>query len=118
MQIPQRRFFLKKKKENLSITTIPTIKNIKFVTLRDQGSEFPTDQPDLPHPNPPTDKPQLWLLFTFLNRFSHCSCQFISISEKIGILPALVCLVKATKTNLLLAQVGEDRIYPNTSTSG
>ena len=80
-------------KKELSITTIPT-------------------------PIPPDDKRQLWLLFTFLNRFSRCSCKFLSISEKIGILPALVCLVMATKTNFLLAQAGEGRNYLITSTCG
>ena len=53
MQISERGFFAKK---NLSITTIPTINNIKFEGVRVvwgyQSSEFPTDQRDLPHPHP------------------------------------------------------------------
>ena len=108
------------KKKNLSITTIPTIKkkNCNFEGIRVVNSQ-PTN-PTSPTliPIPPGDKRQLWLLFTFLNRFSRCSCQFLSISEEIGILPALVCLMMATKTNLLLAQAGEGCNYFITSTCG
>ena len=115
MQILERGFLRKKSIHNHHPH------NLKYKICNFEGIRVvnsPPTNPTSPTPIPPGDKRQLWpgVLFTFLNRFSRCSCRFLSISEKIGILPALVCLVMATKTNLLLAQAGEGRNYLITST--